>query len=52
MFNIYDRSLLTSHPANCLANPDFKPVASGGDGEFVQYCKHLCFASVFLVDFK
>ncbi|KAJ7102988.1 lipase [Mycena crocata] len=23
--------------ANCLANPDFKPVASGGDGEFVQY---------------
>ncbi|KAF8129657.1 Alpha/Beta hydrolase protein [Mycena galopus ATCC 62051] len=23
--------------ANCLANADFKPVASGGDGEFVQY---------------
>ncbi|KAJ7355771.1 lipase [Mycena albidolilacea] len=23
--------------ANCLANLDFKPVASGGDGEFVQY---------------
>ncbi|KAJ6474664.1 lipase [Mycena vitilis] len=22
---------------NCLANPDFKPVAAGGDGEFVQY---------------
>ncbi|KAJ7132294.1 lipase [Mycena epipterygia] len=23
--------------ANCLANPDFKPVAAGGDGEFIQY---------------
>ncbi|KAJ7614638.1 lipase, partial [Mycena polygramma] len=22
---------------DCLANPDFKPVAAGGDGEFVQY---------------
>ncbi|KAJ6485728.1 Alpha/Beta hydrolase protein [Mycena sanguinolenta] len=23
--------------ANCLANPDFEPVASGGDGDSVQY---------------
>ncbi|KAJ6581033.1 lipase [Mycena capillaripes] len=30
-------TLTWSCGANCLANPDFKPVASGGDGESVQY---------------
>ncbi|KAJ7035547.1 lipase, partial [Mycena alexandri] len=30
-------TLAWSCGANCLANPDFKPIASGGDGEFVQY---------------
>lgn len=24
---------------NCLANPTFEPVASGGDGDVVQFCK-------------
>lgn len=24
---------------NCLANPSFKPVAAGGDGDKVQFCK-------------
>ena len=24
---------------NCVANPDFVPVASGGDGSFIQYCE-------------
>lgn len=23
---------------NCEANPDFEPVASGGDGDSTQYC--------------
>lgn len=27
--------------ANCDANPDFIPVAAGGDGGWVQYCKYL-----------
>jgi len=26
--------------ANCEANPDFQPVASGGNGDSVQYCKY------------
>ena len=25
--------------ANCEANPQFIPIASGGDGDSVQYCK-------------
>ena len=24
---------------NCRGNPDFVPVASGGDGSFIQYCE-------------
>jgi hypothetical protein len=34
--------LLNSHHvflANCAANPDFIPVASGGDGASIQFCK-------------
>ena len=27
--------------ANCNANPGFKPVASGGDGNAVQFCKSM-----------
>ncbi|KAJ7497936.1 lipase [Mycena galericulata] len=30
-------TLAWSCGVNCLGNPDFKPVASGGDGESVQY---------------
>ncbi|KAJ7173675.1 Alpha/Beta hydrolase protein [Mycena filopes] len=30
-------TLAWSCGANCLAHPDFKPIASGGDGEFIQY---------------
>ncbi|KAJ7777397.1 Alpha/Beta hydrolase protein [Mycena metata] len=30
-------TLAWSCGANCLANPDFKPIASGGEGVFVQY---------------
>lgn len=26
--------------ANCDANPGFKPVASGGNGDSVQYCEY------------
>lgn len=25
--------------ANCEANPDFEPVASGGNGDSIQYCE-------------
>ena len=32
-------TLTWSCGTNCLANPTFKPVASGGDGDDVQYCK-------------
>ena len=32
---------LPFNQANCEANPDFKPVASGGNGDSVQYCKTL-----------
>ena len=28
--------------ANCEANPGFVPVASGGDGDDVQYCTESC----------
>ena len=27
--------------ANCEANPTFEPVASGGDGDAVQFCEYL-----------
>jgi len=27
------------YSANCNANPDFIPVASGGDGASVQFCE-------------
>jgi hypothetical protein len=27
--------------ANCDANPDFQPVAAGGDGDITQFCRHL-----------
>ncbi|KAJ7089807.1 lipase [Mycena belliarum] len=30
-------TLAWSCGVNCLANPDFKPLAAGGDGEFIQY---------------
>lgn len=32
---------LPFNEANCEANPNFKPVASGGDGDSIQYCKTL-----------
>ena len=28
---------------NCEANPTFEPVASGGDGDTVQFCSYACF---------
>ena len=35
-----DKTLLNSlFLANCAANPDFIPVASGGDGSSTQFCK-------------
>ena len=27
--------------ANCQANPTFEPIASGGDGSDIQFCKDL-----------
>lgn len=30
------------HSATCKANKDFVPIASGGDGSTVQYCKYIC----------
>ena len=34
-----DNGSLVFNQANCAANPGFRPVASGGDGASVQYCK-------------
>ncbi len=34
---------------NCKANPNFKPLASGGDGIFVQFCELLLLSFVCLI---
>ena len=34
----YNPDVLVVLLANCQANPDFQPVASGGDGDSTQYC--------------
>lgn len=36
--------------ADCQANPDFKPIASGGNGASVQFCKFL-YLLLFIVDY-
>ena len=33
------QTLTWSCGANCNANPGFKPIASGGDGDLTQFCK-------------
>ena len=34
-------TLTWSCGTNCEANPTFKPIASGGNGDSVQYCKQV-----------
>lgn len=35
-------TLTWSCGTNCGANPSFKPVASGGDGDGTQFCESIC----------
>jgi hypothetical protein len=34
------KALIAIPVANCDANPDFQPVASGGNGDTTQFCRH------------
>jgi hypothetical protein len=38
---LWNTDSLPFNQANCDENPDFRPVASGGNGDTVQYCKTL-----------
>lgn len=38
---LWNTDSLPFNQANCNANPGFKPVASGGNGNSIQYCKTL-----------
>jgi hypothetical protein len=40
VFLFFNHTAVDYVAANCLANPDFQPIASGGDGEFIQYCEY------------
>ena len=37
---------------NCKANPNFKPLASGGDGIFVQFCEPCIFVVACALSFS
>ena len=37
---IYGLSSCVGFPVDCVGNPDFQPLASGGDGNAVQYCSY------------